>query len=481
MSPAGSRLRLSRFDQAMLGPIIVVAALAFFFPPDGTERAEWLQFIGRFHVLAVHLPIALILLVPVFELAGRNARFSHLRQSASFILALAILGAIGSAFLGWCLGRSGNYSGSIVIQHMWAGILLAAACWICWILRKNQSGSYTASLVVCVALVTFTGYRGGQLSLGPDHLTARMPASLRRVFGVSDADGSQTRPDPNTFYGARIHPILAANCVSCHGADKHKADLRLDSYKALMRGGKDGAVILAGNAAGSDLLRRLMLPASSDDFMPKGGKPALNADQIKLIELWIASGASDTLAVNAIKDAPAISNTPGAAEVKFEEIDSGAVGQARAEMAPTVAKLQEQYPNTLDYESRGSADLRLNASLLGAKFGDSDLEAFAPLAGHITELDLSRTAITNQSATVLATMKRLQTLRLASTNLGDAAVLKFGSLDQLESLNLFGTGITSAGLPAIAKLPKLKHIYVGETKVGSTASLPDGLQTKVIF
>jgi hypothetical protein len=55
-----------------LAPILALLVLLIALPPDGSERAEWAQFIGRFHPMAVHLPIALILLVPVFELAGRH-------------------------------------------------------------------------------------------------------------------------------------------------------------------------------------------------------------------------------------------------------------------------------------------------------------------------------------------------------------------------------------------------------------------------
>ena len=54
---------LSRFrlGLVMLAPILVVAALVAFLPPDGNERADWVQFIGRFHPLLVHFPIALFL------------------------------------------------------------------------------------------------------------------------------------------------------------------------------------------------------------------------------------------------------------------------------------------------------------------------------------------------------------------------------------------------------------------------------------
>ena len=124
--------------------ILIVLVLLLFLPPDGNERAEWMQFIGRFHPLAVHFPIALILLVPIFELVGRSTRFSYLRLSASFLLGLATLAATAAAILGWCLGRSGGYSGPLVTQHMWGGILLTFMCWLCWVLRRKTQPAPTA-------------------------------------------------------------------------------------------------------------------------------------------------------------------------------------------------------------------------------------------------------------------------------------------------------------------------------------------------
>jgi hypothetical protein len=328
----------------------------------------------------------------------------------------------------------------------------------------------------------WTGYRGGQLSLGADHLTAHAPAGLRRALGLADgSEGTSSKADPHTFYGARVQPIFAANCVSCHGSGKHKGDLRLDSYKALIRGGKDGPVVQAGNAQGSDLFRRITLPASHDDFMPKGGKPPLSPDQQKVIELWIGAGASDTLAVDAIKDAPAFSGTPAATEVKFEEIDPTTVAKMRSGIATKVAQLQKQFPNVLDYESRGSADLRLNASVLGAKFGDNDLVAFIPLAEHITAADLTRTAITDHSAGTIVTMKRLRVLRLMNTGITDATLLRLGALDQLESLSVFGTAITPSSLSVISKLPRLNRVYAGQTGISVTTPVPAGLAGKLVF
>ncbi len=80
MTAPGSRiLKEFRLGLLLALPILIVMALLVFLPPDGKERAEWMQFIGRFHPLVVHFPIALVLLVPILELVGRSARFSYLR------------------------------------------------------------------------------------------------------------------------------------------------------------------------------------------------------------------------------------------------------------------------------------------------------------------------------------------------------------------------------------------------------------------
>jgi uncharacterized membrane protein len=471
-----------RFGIVMLAPILVVATLVVLLPPDGNERSDWLQFIGRFHPLLVHFPIALFLLVPILEVAGRSTRFAYLRLSVNFVLALATLAAPFAALLGWCLGRSGGYAGTLVTQHMWGGVVLSLVCWSCWLLRtrlRELSVTYAIVLALGVGLVAWTGYRGGQLSLGPDHLTEHMPNGLRNLLGVEDNRAtSASIADLNTFYGAKIQPIFTAHCINCHGAGKHKANLRLDSYGALVKGGKHGPVIQTGNVQNSDLFRRITLPASHDDFMPKGKQP-LSADQVKTIELWITSGASISLAVDAIKNAPSSSAPP--AEVKFEEIDTASVARLRSVIAPVVTQLQKQFPNILDYDSRGSADLRLNASILGSNFGDRDLEAFAPVADHIIVADLSRTSITDHSAASIAAMKRLRVLRLMDTRLTDVALLRLEGLNQLESLNVYGTPVTAAALPAIAKLPKLSHFYAGRTRIVPGESVPESLVGKLVY
>ena len=60
--------------------ILPLLFLLIFAPPDGLQRAEFAQFLGRFHPLAVHLPVALLLLVPLLEFAALFRERVHLRK-----------------------------------------------------------------------------------------------------------------------------------------------------------------------------------------------------------------------------------------------------------------------------------------------------------------------------------------------------------------------------------------------------------------
>lgn len=89
------------------------------------------------------------------------------------------------------------------------------------------------------------------------------------------------------FFERRIRPLIVAECVSCHGSEKQKGGLRLDSPKALKRGGDSGAVVDLENPELSLLLKAIR--RSDPDFqMPP--KKALSKEQVSLLEHWIAIG-----------------------------------------------------------------------------------------------------------------------------------------------------------------------------------------------
>lgn len=90
-------------------------------------------------------------------------------------------------------------------------------------------------------------------------------------------------------YAREIRPLLKNKCSSCHGALKQKAKLRLDAGKLIHQGGKEGEVIVSGNAKASELIARVT-SKDEDERMPPEGEP-LSAQQIALLTKWINAGA----------------------------------------------------------------------------------------------------------------------------------------------------------------------------------------------
>ena len=101
---------------------------------------------------------------------------------------------------------------------------------------------------------------------------------------------AEKKPEGSSVFVEYVLPIFQSTCVDCHGEEKQKAGLRLDSIAAVLKGGKEGAVVAAGKPEESPLYQRITLPKDDDDIMPPKGDP-LNKAQTDLIKLWIASGA----------------------------------------------------------------------------------------------------------------------------------------------------------------------------------------------
>lgn len=461
---------ITRFLPGVIGAasVVALAMLAVFCPPDGRERGDWAQFLGALHPLAVHLPIALLLLVPVLETAGRRESRAHLRSAAGFVLALGSLSALVAPALGWLLGWSGGYDGDVLRQHMWGGIAVAAGSVLSWATkaavrpRGNGASSrlYLVPLTITLFVLFGTGYRGGQLAHGPDHLTEHLPASLQAWLGEPGPESSSAEA-ATTFYDARIAPIFKRHCVSCHGRSKHKGGLRLDSYEQLMSGGDGGAVIHPGSATSSELYRRVSLDPSSKGAMPASGKPPLEEPERQLLQAWIDAGAAQSSDPGAIDGAPA---DPGEGRA--------AVPDYRADAA-AIASLQETLGIRLVPRSQDPADgLVLRTASAPSRCDDAVIARLQPVARYIVEAELARTAVTDAGLESLATFDNLRSLDLSHTSVSSAGMAALARLPQLQTLNLTATGIDDAGVEALRTRPTLRRLYVFGTRVKTHAADP---------
>jgi mono/diheme cytochrome c family protein len=96
-------------------------------------------------------------------------------------------------------------------------------------------------------------------------------------------------------YATDIKPIFDKSCVRCHGAEKPKAKLRLDSLESVLKGGENGKMVKPGDSAGSILVHNIAHAGDPDAYMPppknKANIGPLAKAQISLIRAWIDQGA----------------------------------------------------------------------------------------------------------------------------------------------------------------------------------------------
>ena len=121
-------------------------------------------------------------------------------------------------------------------------------------------------------------------------------ASLAAV--AAEVDTTKLPPvsgQKGVTYTKDIKPILDKSCIRCHGAERPKARLRLDSLEGALKGSEHGPVIKAGNSAGSQIVHSAARVGNEDFWMPPAGNKAgigpLAKEQVGLIRAWIDQGA----------------------------------------------------------------------------------------------------------------------------------------------------------------------------------------------
>jgi mono/diheme cytochrome c family protein len=98
-----------------------------------------------------------------------------------------------------------------------------------------------------------------------------------------------TPADAPVDYLRDVKPILARHCVSCHGAERPRGKLRLDTAAAAIKGGRGGPAVVAGKPEESPLL--LAVTGEGDVERMPLKRPPLPDDQVATLRRWIEAGA----------------------------------------------------------------------------------------------------------------------------------------------------------------------------------------------
>ena len=266
----------------------------------------WLwRFLGRLHPIAVHFPVGLLLFAAFMELFTLKKFSSSLRPGIQMLVIAGAVSALFSAFFGYFLSTESEF-GEYLSIHQWLGITTAFLGIIVWQLQnritvKNQVSlikTYRITLFITAFGVMAAGHFGASLTHGDDYLTSTLPWNEEyedtntTSFDLAsfNTDTVKLTVKQETELNLKVRAIFAHNCYKCHGDEKIKGELRLDRKNMVFKGGENGPVIIPGNAAESELFRRINLPSSHKELMPSKGKKLSESD-IAVINYWIEKGA----------------------------------------------------------------------------------------------------------------------------------------------------------------------------------------------
>ncbi len=456
------------------------------------------EFFGRLHPLLVHLPIGILLFAFALILFQRFQKV-EVEVAISFALLLGSISALFASAAGWFLVQSGEYDADLVFQHQWLGIGTAVFSMAAYFIKRIRDILTTMS--VCALIVT--GHFGGNLTHGEDYLFPKkksaplqmipaLDSAQQEVSKVSPMELAKTNQKPsvqiqvNTEKAQRVKtrfifrdeilPILEKKCFSCHSATKKKGGLRLDTEEFILSGGKNGAVLTAGNPENSSIYLSMLLPEDDDNHMPPKGKPQLTPQEIAFFHQWIKQGASfreetkifldsqeEKLEVTENKPVHVSASKSVVSPAIVQDVE-GSILKNKMEAVPPLLLNQLKLQNII-VSNFGTNSNYLMVNFVNVKdYRSSLIDDVLKLGDNVVRLRLSQQPVSDSDIKKLSGLKNITRLNLEKTAITDLALKYLKDLPNLEQINLYGTNITDNGLLELANCVHLKMIFLWQTK-----------------
>ncbi len=421
------------------------------------------EFIGHFHPVLVHLPIGILLLAVLFHFLSQKEKYKSLKQAVGISLLLGMVCAIFSCITGFLLSQTGDYNEELICKHQWFGIATTIISILAYFLYKKQKQFLKWIIFLLGMLIIITGHLGGSLTHGSNYLTfstndTNSNAKIKPIANVQDA----------MVYADVIKPILQTKCYSCHSAEKQKGKLRLDEQSFILKGGKDGPVIIAGKSDESEMIKRILLTIENENHMPPKEKPQLSQHDIDLLHWWVGSGANFD---KKIKDLPQNENIKPA----LLALQTGAVTEA-VKIPDIPQKPIDKGDETAikKLKSLGVVIIPvaqnsnyLTANFLNANFSDRDLQLLEPLSKQLIWLNMGNTQITDSSLIHISKLNNLTKLYLQNSGITDKGIVSLKTLLLLQYLNITNTKISLTGLQQLNGLINLQQLFLYKSNVNN--------------
>ena len=433
--------------------------------------------IGRFHPLFVHLPIGFIIIGLMLDLFFRNKK--EYLPVLSFIFLWAFITSILSIITGYLQYDREGYAWESVQWHLIMGIFTMIFCLLFYLKLKYETFRILPKNFLFASLsisLLITGHLGGNITHGSDHLIEPLPTEIKGFLGL-DYRNDVIELDPENykkavFYTDIIQPILNQRCVSCHNDKKTKGGLKMNSFNAIMKGGKNGSVLMINNSIESKIYKRMTLPIEDRYHMPPKSRIQPSKEEIELIKIWIDNSASKDVLVGdlPISKKILVSFLPDKPNGIFPEKD---VEPATNKQLSDLRNMGFLVVNIFE----SSPYLKVSCINID-DFRDKSIEQLISLKDNIVELDLSSTMVTDNVFEYIKDFKNLTVLKLDNTNVYGKKANFLSELPNLKKISLVNTTFDFKYISNFYKLPNLTNVNLFKSGKQNTRKIliPDSLK-----
>lgn len=422
---------------------------------SGVVIPQWLQPVGRLHPLVLHFPIVVLIMAMMLEFFRFKERFRTEKLYHDFTTYLWLTGAIFAAvtaIMGLFLSKEQGYEGSTLQWHKWLGAGVVFVSTIIYWCRS--AGWYNVKIArwgasaVVLALV-FAGHFGADLTHGDNFVLAPVWHPEKKLVPVDKA----------LVYSDVIQPIFESKCISCHNPDKIKGGLMLIDEKSILKGGKDGKLIVPGQPQISLLLQRIHLVAEDKKHMPPAGKPQLTPDEMNMLYLWVKENADFKKKVIELPVHDSLrliaSTYLKPAEETEEKYDFAAADDK------LIKKLNNNYRVIYPLAKESPA---LGVNIYNkSTYQPKTLEELSAIKKQVVSLDVSKMPVKDAELKTIAQFENLHVLNLNFTDITGSGLKELAKLKYLKMISLAGAPLNAAAVKQISTIKSLTKITLWDT------------------
>ncbi len=398
-----------------------------------------MRWMGHFHPLVLHLPIALVFVTVVQY--WRNDPQIHWYVSITALLCLV------TSITGTFLSIESAAEGVLINRHQWFGVIVTFLM-VVWHYRVAQLKGQVLKIFhpLLIVGILATGHLGGSVTHGEDFL----------AWSTDDNSLEEALPDNPQVFAHFVQPILEQKCVSCHNPNKAKGELLLTDYASLVEGGEGGSAL----SVEAGILHHIRLSLEEEDHMPPKNEEQLTGDELALLSFWLEAGAAESMTYQEVNpESPVYAQMTA----RIEQSKRNQWADLASISDGEIADLNGDYCTVLrKYHNSNALQVLIFPH---PEYAGRELEELASVANNVVELSVGSLPLTLADMERIGNFSNLELLDMHEAEFPMEGLSELTRLTKLKTLKVYRTPLGDNELQTLESLSSLNELYAYQTSI----------------